>query len=167
MRYAMLLLPGVMLACGGAESAPAPSDIEVSVEHPLTSCPMTLSATNGHACGKEGMRCTVPVMCTTTYQQVRCICQKGLFLCADSIGTLAPHDAPRCESGPSDDSSACPPSFDTADGAACAAVGRTCEYPGFTCPNLPVRLTDYCQCKRDPADGTMTLSCARSACPPQ
>jgi hypothetical protein len=166
MRTIILASFGLLTACGGT-TAPSPSDMVVSVEQPLSACPTTLAATNGHSCATEGMRCTVPIMCTTTYQQVRCSCEKGVFSCADSIGPLLPADTPRCESGPKDDMSACPPSEGVAEGAMCHEVGRSCAYPGAECPNLPVRLTDYCQCKRDPADGTMTFRCARAACPPQ
>lgn len=163
----MVMLSVLLVACSGASSEPAPSDMTVAVERPLSSCPISLSATNGHACAAEEMVCTIPVMCTTTYQQVRCKCENGLFSCADAIGKLAAHDPARCESGPSDDASTCPASFDTAEGAPCKDVGKSCAYPGAECANLPIRLTDYCQCKRNPVDGAMTLACKTSACPPQ
>jgi hypothetical protein len=121
---------------------------------------------NGHACATPDMHCTVPVTCTPTDQQVDCKCESGLFSCTDSLGRLEPHQEPRCEGGVATDEAMCPAAFDTADGAPCTEVGRSCAYPGAECPNLPVRLTDYCQCKRDPSDGSLTLKCTTSACPP-
>lgn len=160
------IIPMVM-ACGGS-SQPAPSeDMVLSVEQPETACPATLMGTSGHACSSEGMICTLPVMCETAYQQAKCTCRNGIFACADSVGALAKGEPARCVNGPSEDTSSCPTTFAAGQGSGCKEIGRSCAYPGATCANLPVQLTDYCQCKRDPADGTMTYTCARTPCPPQ
>jgi hypothetical protein len=157
------------LACSGRATGgggdPAPAATSAS-EELITACPATLDLTNDRACARDGMECTIPVPCETVAQQARCTCKKGRFECIDMAGTIPKGSAGRCMTGPSKDTQVCPTSFEQADGVACEAVGFACTYEGRACPDRPVHLIDYCECKRSPTDGTMALACVKGACSP-
>jgi hypothetical protein len=80
------------------------------------------------------------------------------------MGDLPRGHAARCASGPDADGQACPKSFDAAEGMPCKEVGFSCTYDGAMCPDRPIPLINYCQCKRAPTDGTMTLLCMEAQC---
>lgn len=121
----------LVVACGGIATSPEPSP-----EAPLAlaSCPATLAAANGIACGAEGLTCRMLMTCDAVNEIATCACTRRVFECRDSFGVVPKGADAVCAARAPADDSPCPPSMALATGLACATVGKLCAYEGPICP---------------------------------
>jgi hypothetical protein len=122
-------------ACTSGEKASSTSEAG-------TVCPATLSASIGAHCGAGAPVCSPQYACGVLTATATCVCDAGVYACADFTGkALIPDEGPSCPSEA--DQETCPATEAAAALALCTEMGLTCAYP-TTCDAS--RAYDQCQC---------------------
>lgn len=128
---------------------------------PPAQCPSTFAATAGTACTENGLVCTPDYACPGVFQQARCTCTGGSFVCTDATGaTVARGGNPACVATPAPSGEACPGSLADARGKACSTPWRECTYA----PACNAGRLDVCLCRPDENTNELTYRCEQSAC---